>query len=366
MAAICHVVRQFSPSVGGLESFVENLARELVRAGNDCDVITLDRLFRKPAERLPPRESVGGLSIARVPMLGHPRLFLPLFPAEAFRSYDVIHVHGVDGMFDRVAFEPRRPRQLLVATTHGLFFHTPWMKSAKQIYFQTITRAAAQRYDAIIATSSADQTLMRRLRPDVEHIPNGVAPLACAAHGGDLLSHGRLASHKRLDLLIETLAQPVLAGVQLHIAGPEWDVSAAALRDCARANNVAERVHIHGSVSASRLLEIASGCGLFVCASEYEGFGMALIEAFSAGLSAVVSANPSFAEIMQAAPTGRLADFHDPAAAALIVRDELQRLSAEKRQASKAYAATFSWRNNAERTLAVYDAAQARKRRQAA
>src|SRR5262249_15136079 len=150
--------------------------------------------------------------------------------------------HGIDGMFDRVALEPLRRGQAIIATTHGLFFHTPWMRTAKQIYFHTVTRAAAQRYDAIIATSSADQHLMRRLRSDVALIPNGVAPLICSAQGNDLLSHGRLASHKRLDLLIDALAEPPLSGVRLHIVGPEWDVSRSALRDHALAKDVADRV----------------------------------------------------------------------------------------------------------------------------
>ena len=366
MSAICHVVRQFSPSVGGLESFVENLALELSGAGHDCDVLTLDRVFRSPTERLAPCEEIRGLRVMRVPMVGHPRLFTPTLPSEALTPYDIVHVHGIDGMFDRVALEPRRPGQVIVATTHGLFFHTPWMRTAKQIYFYTITRAAAQRYDAIIATSSADQVMMRRLRSDVVHIPNGVAPLACSAQGRDLFCHGRLASHKRLDLLIDTLAQSPLSDIRLHIVGPEWDVTGSALLDHAIRRGVADRICLHGAVSTERLCEIASECGVFVCASEYEGFGMALIEAFSAGLSAVVAPNASFSEIMRYAPVGVLTDFHKPGSASQAIRDELDRLTHATREAARSYADKYSWRHNAARTLEVYDAAKARLRLRAA
>ncbi len=366
MATICHVVRQFSPSVGGLESYVENLAFELTRQGHDCDILTLDRLFRRPGERLSPGDEVRGLRIMRVPMVGHRRLFTPIFPREVLKPYDIVHVHGVDGMFDRVALEPRRPGQTLIATTHGVFFHTPWMRTAKQIYFNVITRAAAQRYDAIIATSGADQRLMRRLRRDIAHIPNGVVPLQCTAHGRQLFSHGRLASHKRLDLLIAAVAEPALADVDLHIVGPEWDVSVGALHDYAFAKGVSHRVHIHGSVSAERLSEIASDCGVFVCASEYEGFGMALVEAFSAGLSAVVAPNASFSEIMQYSPVGKLADFRNPGSAAQVIRTELDQVTPAKREAARRYADHFSWECNATRTLEVYENARRRHILQAA
>lgn len=366
MSAICHVVRQFSPSVGGLESFVENLALELNREGHDCDVLTLDRVFRRPNERLAPCEEVRGLRVMRVPLVGHRRLFAPMLPSEALTPYDIVHVHGVDGMFDRVALEPRRAGQVVVATTHGLFFHTPWMRTAKQIYFHTITRAAAQRYDAIIATSGADQAMMRRLRSDVVHIPNGIAPLACSAKGRDLFCHGRLASHKRLDLLIDALAQPPLDEVRLHIVGPEWDVTRSALLEHAYSKGLADRVCLHGAVSAERLCEIAAGCAVFVCASQYEGFGMALIEAFSAGLTAVVAPNASFTEIMRYAPVGSLADFRKPAQAAQAIRSELDQLTQATRKLAQAYADKYSWRRNAAHTMEVYDAAKARQRLRAA
>ena len=366
MSTICHVVRQFLPSVGGLESYVENLALELMRQGHDCDILTLDRLFRRPGERLAPGDEVHGLRVMRVPMVGHRRLFTPIFSREALKPYDVVHVHGIDGMFDRVALEPRRAGQALIATTHGAFFHTPWMRTAKHIYFNIITRATAQRYDAIIATSSADWRLMNHLRRGVTHIPNGVAPLQCNAQGRNLLSHGRLASHKRLDLVIAALTDPALKDVELHIVGPEWDVSIGALQAYAFAKCISHRVHIHGGVSAERLNEIAADCGVFVCASEYEGFGMALVEAFSAGLSAVVAKNASFTEIMQHSPVGKLADFHEAAAVAQVIRDELDQITPAKRTAAQGYAGHFSWRRNAERTVEVYEDARRRLLLQAA
>ena len=54
---IVHVVRQFHPGVGGLETVVLELASAQVKAGHRVRVVTLDRLFnvagkqKLPAQR---------------------------------------------------------------------------------------------------------------------------------------------------------------------------------------------------------------------------------------------------------------------------------------------------------------------------
>jgi alpha-1,3-mannosyltransferase len=235
------------------------------------------------------------------------------------------------------------------------------MRTAKQVYFSTVTRAAAQRYDAIIATSSADCQLLGRLRPDVVLIPNGVAPLQCKAQGRHVLSHGRLATHKRLDLVIDAMAEPALADIQLHIVGPAWDVSEASLREHAERRGVSDRVHVHGGVSHEQLLAIAETCSVFASASMYEGFGMALVEAMSAGLAPVVAPNASFTEIMRDAPVGELASFHQPSRAAAAIRTQLDAGSDTRRDAARVFASRYSWSANAARTLDIYAAAQAKR-----
>ena len=43
---IVHVVRQFYPAVGGLETMVRELASKQVAASHGVKVVTLDRLFK--------------------------------------------------------------------------------------------------------------------------------------------------------------------------------------------------------------------------------------------------------------------------------------------------------------------------------
>lgn len=357
---ICHLVRQFHPSVGGLERFVEDLAREQKNLGHECDVLTLDRIFQT-GERLPTQSEVSGLRVLRAPAIGGQKFFVPIIPQHALRDYDVLHVHGVDGVFERVARE-RRARRLLVASSHGLFFHTPWMARLKVLYFHSVTRLCASRYDLMLANSVADQQRLQGITRRVALVPNGVRPLTVRSEGRDLLYLGRLASHKHVDRLIAALAEPALADARLHVVGPDWDVAADQLRRVANDFNVAGRVQFHGALESRALEPVVRRCGVFVSASTYEGFGMSMIEAMSAGLAPVVHANPSFVELVGASRIGAIVDYRDPSAASSAIRSALDSLTPAARNTASDFAARFSWRANAERTLAAYrDAARARR-----
>lgn len=362
MIRVCHVVRQYAPCVGGLETFVANLARSLTAEGCASQVLTLDRCFTQPDLRLQARDCIDGVEVIRAPMIGHRRFFVPIIPREALSAYDVIHVHGIDGMFERVAREPPRRAQARIATSHGAFFHTSWMRTLKQVYFGSATRLAASAYDMLIGNSSADTALLRRLGREVHTIPNGVNALGGErARGRALLYIGRLSSHKHVDRLIDLLAAPALADAVLHIIGPDWDVTRSSLETHALSRRVQDRVRLHGHVSDARMAEIAADCGVFVSASTYEGFGMSLIEAMSIGLTPVVAPNDSFTELLAAAKIGRTADFSDPIGAAAIVAAERAAISESRRDAAIAFARRFSWQEHAAKTADLYRQVLARK-----
>jgi alpha-1,3-mannosyltransferase len=351
---VCHVVRQFHPSVGGLEKFVATLTAELGELGCVCEVLTLDRVLRTGA-KLAAEQTIGGLRVRRVPMLGYPRYFVPQISRDDLADFDVIHVHGVDGMFDRIARHRRFPGQVLVATSHGLFFHTRWMAPVKAVYLHTATRWAARNYDLLLANSRADAGRMRSVAANVVHLPNGITPLGSFRAGGhDVLCLGRLARHKHVARIIRALAMPELRGVRLHVVGPEWDVTRFELARLAERLGVRAQVFLHGQVDAPSLALIASRCGLFASASRYEGFGMSLIEAMSVGLVPVVEANASFVELLDAAPCGACVDFSSPQMAARAMRRTLDALDEGARDAAIAHAARYSWSGHALATLDLY------------
>ena len=100
---VLHVVRQFHPSIGGLESVVAGLAQEQRRNGVEAEVLTLNRLFNDPASLLPAIDTVAGIPVRRIPFRGSRRYPLAGSVLRHLRGFDLIHVHGLDFFSDFLA-----------------------------------------------------------------------------------------------------------------------------------------------------------------------------------------------------------------------------------------------------------------------
>jgi glycosyltransferase involved in cell wall biosynthesis len=111
-----------------------------------------------------------------------------------------------------------------------------------------------------------------------------------------MLYVGRCVEHKRIDLMIETLAalasdQPDLALLIVGDTGRTVEIRehVAALRAQAEALGVADRVLFTGRVpSVAPYFALAE---LYLQASQHEGFGVPLVEAMAAGVPLVASAS---------------------------------------------------------------------------
>jgi glycosyltransferase involved in cell wall biosynthesis len=144
--------------------------------------------------------------------------------------------------------------------------------------------------------------------------------LAAAANGVDWLFVGRIVPNKRQVEIVEAFGRWVRTfnvDARLHLVGDTSytpylnEVLAAQQRV-----GVEDRVVIHGKVAESRLLEIYGGCGLFVCLSEHEGFGVPLLEAMASRLPVIAFDAAAVAETMGGA--GVLVDSLDSALVASV------------------------------------------------
>jgi alpha-1,3-mannosyltransferase len=234
---VVHVVRQFSPSVGGLEDTVLSLTRaQRERLNIDASVLTLDRLFTAPGV-LPATDVVEGVPVRRMAWAGSSRY--PLAPSvlRHLKGADVVHVHAIDFFFDFLALTRPLHRRRLIATTHGGFFHTGAFQAAKKLWFKTITRASITAYDRIVACSQSDAELFAASAGQrLMLIENGINQAKFLAAGSQtprktILSFGRFARHKRTDALLSVFKH--LYGLdpswRLIIAGREADQKASEL-----------------------------------------------------------------------------------------------------------------------------------------
>jgi glycosyltransferase involved in cell wall biosynthesis len=117
--------------------------------------------------------------------------------------------------------------------------------------------------------------------------------------------------------------------------------------------------------TTSDLVLLMNLASVFVFPSWYEGFGLPLVEAMSCGLPVIASSRASIPEVLGGA--GLLFDLEDPAALAnhlcAVLASEATRASLRAKSLERA--ASFSWRQAAERTLEVYRRALAGSGRRA-
>jgi len=332
---IVHVVRQFYPAVGGLENVVLELAAAQVVAGHLVKVITLDRIFHEPrGARLPALDFVRGIEVIRIPFVGSFRY--PIAPSvlRHIGACDLVHVHAIDFFFDFLGWTKWLHRRNLVVSTHGGFFHTGFAAKLKEIYFKTMTWRSMRSYGAVIAVSPSDEQRFQNIRHrGLVCLENGVdiakyADTAASPPTKTIVVHGRWSSNKRLDRVVAAVAElrKMDADWNLVFAGRPWDVSAADLSDTCNAAGLSQGVTIVTSPSEDEMRRLFRRASLAASASSYEGFGIAAVEAMSAGLLPVLNDIPAHRNLVMKAGVGVLTDFANAQEAALAIRRSYEEL----------------------------------------
>jgi alpha-1,3-mannosyltransferase len=355
--SILHVVRQYLPSLGGLETSVRNLCAQQRAHGLQPSLLTLDRMSHKPETLLARCETIDGSMVYRIPFVGNRRFFLPLLNPKLLTGFDIIHVHGIDPLCDAVCLMKSSFSRPVVLTTHGGFFHTRDYALQKKIYFNTISRLTLGCVDAVIADSTNDQAMMQSIGIPATVIPNAIVPLPRRdASGRDMLYLGRLAVNKRVDLLLLFVACLRERGCapRLHIVGEDYDHILDELRQKVNQLGLAEVAMIHGYVAPEELAQIVRECKFFVSASRYEGFGMSLVEAMSAELLPFVHANAAFRELLEDANVGFLVDFDRPEQCADQFIEWHLGLDDAVHDRAREFGMRFSWEKLSSGVLEVY------------
>jgi alpha-1,3-mannosyltransferase len=366
---IVHVVRQFHPSVGGLENGVLDLVSAQVAAGDRVRVVTLDRLFdaTKPS-KLPAREILNGIEIVRIPYVGSKRYPIALSVLRHIKQADLVHVHAIDFFFDYLAWTKPIHGRKLVVSTHGAFFHTPYAARLKRIWFSTVMRLSMKFYAAVIAISTSDFELFRSVRrKGMVFIENGanVAKFYDASASNfqkSIISIGRFAKNKRIDLLIE-FAQA------LRRHDPEWKLTIAGRPGDLQVDDVSALVKDAGlqgtidvipSPTDETVKTLMRNSSFVASSSDYEGFGMAAIEGMSAGLFPLLSDIPPFRLLVARTGLGMIVDYSHSEMGARCLLKNLARIAseyAEQRAACMQAAIAYDWRRVCQEFATLYDAA---------
>lgn len=372
---IVHVSDCFPPRTGGIETQVSDLAQHQSRAGHDVHVLTAT--LGEAGERGGVVDLVGGVHVHR---LGARLPFdLPVNPVgprllhAALRDVapDVVHVHA--GVLSPFAFDGAR-----IALGHGLPTAITWhcMLDGTVPALRTAVRLTGWR-TARAALSAVSTAAAARVRDafgaDVGVVPNGmdldvwaplepVAPAAGARPGlpGDpaapddlaapdgpvrLVATMRLAPRKRAVPLVELVGAAArrLPRGRLHLTligdGPvrgrvEQVVAMQGLRDV---------VTLRGRLPREQVRAAYADADVFLAPAELEAFGIAALEARTAGLAVVARHGTGIEEFVADGTDGLLVadDAEMTEAIVHLARDE--RLLAGIRAHNRSVRPAFGW-----------------------
>jgi alpha-1,3-mannosyltransferase len=363
---ITHVVRQFSPSVGGLEDAVLNLCMATQEVGTvKNSVVTLNRTFSHRDERLSDRAKIDGIKVERIGFFGSSRYPLAPLVLRHLRDSDLVHVHGIDFFFDYLAITRRLHAKPMVASTHGIFFHTEFARRLKELHFRHITRRSARAYERIFASSQSDADTFSRVAPHKTiTMPNGVDIKKWSNVGSvepltTMVYIGRFSENKRIPLLFPVVRELSSTSQKwrLYVVGKESDFTARQLSAIAAQEGLDGQVKIIPNPTKREIAEILKRASYIVSASAYEGFGLSIVEGLSAGLYPLVSSIPAFASLVHSTGRGQLLDFGNPAEAASIIRNKhlsLARAYSAERKQNIIAAGLYDWQSTAARMIEEY------------
>lgn len=375
---VLQVTERYSPAIGGVETHVFNLTRELYRLGIQLTVLTTNLLTTKPLRRFDLSKGSAAAREGVVRVLRH-RAYevLPLRQGlglvslgmlKDIHGVDLVHAHGY-GHFPTFLAPFCKLRKIpAVITTHsdigGL--------SLRKKFFDAVVPKITLRYASrIIALSNHEKaSLITRGVPSeaITIIPNGVdidefarknRYRVSSRDSKVILYVGRIDfQQKGLDILVRALARLVHErnlDIKLRLIGPDWgDLSR--LEEMARKLAVETRVEYLGPLPRRELVRKMHEANVFVLPSRFEPFGISLLEAMASEIPVVASRVGGVPEIVQEGVTGLLFEPENDESLSDRVEQVLTNESYGSELARNAFSSLhkYSWRTIAKRTLKVY------------
>jgi glycosyltransferase involved in cell wall biosynthesis len=297
---ICQVVPYFPPHIGGEETFVFGLSRELAARGHDVTV------FTSSENRWRQSQDTGGARVNRLNVLMKvynnpiaPSLFHELLQEE---QYNVLHAHQYPVFFSDVSavtsFVKRIPFLLhvhVIPEQKSLF-----SSAALSFYYRLLWKLTSRPACRIVVPSLEYRALLMRLgvcAGKIRIIPYGVdtkrfsldndgesfrKKIGCEG-SRIVLAVGRLNYQKGFHILIRALPLVVneFRDVKLVIVGEGEERER--LRELAERLNVAGNVVFTGALLNEELPKAYACADVFVLPSFFESFGITLIEAQATG-----------------------------------------------------------------------------------
>ncbi len=333
---LVHVTLRFD-APGGVETNVREITRRLRASGDDVRVFASDLYDEGRWERRSDfRPEVDGVPVRRFPIRKRlvPGLTMPtmvgLVDALSESGAELIHAHShrYGHVLEAAAVAERKGIPLVISTHyHPADRGEPPVKRGLLRVQDVAFGATAYRVArALVVETEHEAGLVREFAPAdrIRVIPPGIdlaawdtaptdPPTVGGLPPGYILFVGRVAANKGLDTLLDAVARiepPKRPPVVLM--GQDWG-QRTGLEARARSLGIGAGVRFLGHVEDPvEYRAVVRGASTLALPSEYEAFGLVLLEAMAARTPIVATSVGGVPEVLDHGRAGRLVRYGDP------------------------------------------------------
>lgn len=341
---IAHIVWAFE--TGGIETMLVHIANEQFRLGETVRLYIINNLYEQALlDRLDERIKV--TKIGRKPGGKNPWPFLKLNMLLACSKPDVIHCH----VFSIINIIQPSLHKKCVMTRHATGTPSPMIAETLRKYRQVFAISEAV-HDNLLEHYGVESIVVKNGIPTSSitkrnyHKPS--RPLR-------IVSTGRLLVEvKGQDVLIQAMS--LLPGLDIHLDivgdGPDKGM----LRSLIEELNQTDRITLCGNWPQPYLYEHLCDYDLFIMASNYEGFGLTIVEASAAMLPVIVTDVEGPKEVVENGKYGHLFKVGNTQSCADAIRQVYEKYDDEEclRQARQNVCQLYDVKRTAEEYLKLY------------
>lgn len=362
---ILHISKKYPNAIGGDAIVVFNLELHQTRTGHNVTVLTSNSrevIRKKNVMQFGLMDNAANydrITLKRIISLV--LCFLTSLRVLSAIKPDIIHTHSAELGF-LVSFLAKIYHIPIIQTCHGICFNDRIMSSIKRIMEAFLLKYGFFTYITTVDKCSLEDFSRQGIR-NVRYIPNGVdiAPFSGKSihytHPMKFLCVGRLEHQKGFDFMIEAAMnlKKVTGDFQVNIIGNGSLRDELAMR--ISSSSLEDTVHLLGSVPKEELVQQYICSDAFILPSRWEGMPLTLLEAWAAGLPAIVTNVGGLPEICTDMENAIVVNPGDPNALCRAMSFLMEHPDVAERLGSKGnrIARTlYSWESVGDQYLALY------------
>lgn len=341
---ILQVIPHYFPSVyfGGTPFSCHYLSRELVKLGNDVDVLTTDAFSRKQRYKKKSwPEKYDNYNIYRFKNLSNSLAFnnrfsIPIPRIKFFsklKEYDIVQLHEYRNLLNVLLclLKPITGAKYLLYTlgTYPIYNTQIGFKRLFDFLFSKIINNAI---DIYVVVSNAERNDLLKAGVDRKKIKviyygvdfvNALTKKKTPYNFPYILYLGRIDKRKGVDKLIKAYAESEVSNRNVHlvIAGNDNDFMETC-RKLIKKFGIGKMVHFYGPVKGEEKVALLKGANLLSYVTQAEAYGIVPVESVACGVTPVVAKDSGVFEVLKKYRIGLAVDFGNVESLSRILRDK--------------------------------------------